>query len=528
MPVVLSALTEAQKLLKENRDAVEALGAAAKITATLLGVPFKGALIGLNALLQTHRGEIALIVALYKQWSELAQIVSKGGVPQVDPNAIPAQSTLEGAVDGLKLLQQVQEGYLKSLKPFNLREILGLDKGGSAASVAAAADPAIALLQQLQSELRSMTERTREQEIGLQLLDDQFKNVNATVRQYLVDAAKSIDLKKAEIEAAKKHAEEIEKEKRKILELKGSLSDFEFRQTQALRQIRFGDKTAVQEASEFVRLLEHAGLAVDSLTKFWLNFNAQIIDSVERVQRMLELMRESQGLVPAPGGPVPEGQPVPVDLGPPPEISIWQEAMGALQDQMVGFSDFIHTTFIQSVSDISAALGQGIAAWALYGGSFAKAMKQALAALGAKIAAEAIMQAAIHGAYAIGSAAFGNWAAAAKHALAAAKFAAIGGIAALATRALAGNDFKQGGGNAFEGGSSAGAGRNNASGGTTQRGQPTPVDLNRDSFVRVPPVINITISGEAAAAFDYKVERAVVQNINLNGEIRSMIKKEAA
>lgn len=527
IPTITNGLKMVQKIVADNKDGFEALGVAARGLTVLIGGPLVGSVQALGFIWKAHQPIIKLVAEMYERLAAAMQLVTDR-VPDIQGNEIPAID-LSGEKSGIALLRKVMEamkGQVKEDPLRGLKDFFDRNKGKKKEG----ADAGVELLQQLQQELRGLTERTREQQIGIQLLDDKFKGVNATVRQYLLDAAKAIDLKKAEIEEAKKHAAEVEKEKQKILQLKTALSDFEFQQIQTLRQLRFGDKTAVQEASEFVRLIEHAGLAVTDLTKFWLNFTAHLIDSNRQMKEMLELMRQTADAVPTPGGRVPEGQIVPIDLGvppPPPDFSVWQETMAALKAQMVDFSDFIRSTFVESIFDISDALGQGIATWALYGGSFAKAMKQSLAALGAKIAAEAIMMAAIHAAYAIGSAAFGNWAAAAQHAIAAAKFAAIGGIAALATRALAGNDFQQGGGNAFQGASGAGGGTN-ASGGTAQRGQPTPVDLSRDSFVRVPPVINITISGEAAAAFDYKVERAVVQNINLNGEIRSVLRKEAA
>lgn len=234
-------------------------------------------------------------------------------------------------------------------------------------------------------------------------------------------------------------------------------------------------------------------------------------------ERIAALVREGNARTQAPGGRVPEIVP---NLPEPPDFSIWEQTMEALFRRMVEFSDFLRTTFIQSIFGVSEALGQGVAAWALYGGSFAKAMKQALAALGAKIAAEAIMQAALHAAYAIGSAAFGNFGAAAQHALAAAKFAALGGIAALATRALAGNDFASGGGNAFTGGGTGGSQDRRAPGASPN---PQPFDASRPT--NQPTVIQpiVVIRGEATEGFRYIVEKVITESYRDSGKMRDVV-----
>lgn len=90
----------------------------------------------------------------------------------------------------------------------------------------------------------------------------------------------------------------------------------------------------------------------------------------------------------------------------------------------------------ESISAMGDALRQGIVGWILYGDSIGKAFKAALAQQAATLAAEFAMQALKHSLYALGSLAFGNFAAAAKHAAVAAAFAAAATGLGFAGRAL--------------------------------------------------------------------------------------------
>jgi hypothetical protein len=165
-------------------------------------------------------------------------------------------------------------------------------------------------------------------------------------------------------------------------------------------------------------------------------------------ERIRAILREQE----IEAGPVEQDErnPIPIEdldvLGEPPDISVWDEFFVSLQARMVAFSDFINGAFINSVHNMADALGDAVAAWALYGESIGKSLQKALAAQLAVIAAEATVQAALHAAYAIGKAAFGDFAGAAKHALAALKFAGVAVLTGVAAKAIAGNSFQSGGG----------------------------------------------------------------------------------
>lgn len=105
----------------------------------------------------------------------------------------------------------------------------------------------------------------------------------------------------------------------------------------------------------------------------------------------------------------------------------------SIADSIQSLSEQINS----SISSMVDALAQGYQAWLLYGDSMGKALKAALAQQLAAISAECLVQALKHAAYAIGSLAFGNFAAAAKHAAAAAAFGAAAAATGFGARALA-------------------------------------------------------------------------------------------
>lgn len=102
------------------------------------------------------------------------------------------------------------------------------------------------------------------------------------------------------------------------------------------------------------------------------------------------------------------------------------------KDHVRNASDSIRESVAQMADTIRDAFGtleggirQGIVAWLLYGESLGKALKRALAESLAAVAADAAIQALKHGAYAIGSLAFGDARGAILHAKAAAAFALL-------------------------------------------------------------------------------------------------------
>lgn len=204
--------------------------------------------------------------------------------------------------------------------------------------------------------------------------------------------------------------------------------------------------------------------------------------------------------------------PTVVDIGPPPGLSLWAELLASIRQEMVAFSDFVDTTLINSFHAMVGAVGQAVAAWALYGESIGKALKKALAGILAQVAAEAAIQALLHVAYAIGRAAFGDFAGAGKHALAALKFGAVAVAAGVGARLVAGNAFASASG----GGSGSGE---RAGGPEVRRPELQPVDINRRGGTQpqtITQVLEFKVKGDA-------VVEKFVQDYRLNGLTRVII-----
>jgi tape measure domain-containing protein len=192
------------------------------------------------------------------------------------------------------------------------------------------------------------------------------------------------------------------------------------------------------------------------------------------------------------------------------------------------------TILKQASMDALVSMGQGIGdlvqQWVIYGtvgpNAVRKMLAAVLAAAAAQAAVEAIMQLA-HAAkeFALGLAAAsnpftaamapGHFAAAAAHVTAAGVYGAVAGVAAVSGRLVAGNAFQ------------SAAGTSEASGGssTSGRGEIQTIEADRrqrSQSSQLPP-ITVVISGEAGAAFDYKVVRAVIGDHRLNGDVRTMV-----
>jgi hypothetical protein len=119
----------------------------------------------------------------------------------------------------------------------------------------------------------------------------------------------------------------------------------------------------------------------------------------------------------------------------------------------------IASTVIESFRAMEDATRQGIVSWLLYGESLGKALKRALAESLAAVAADAAIQALKHGAYAIGSLAFGDARGAVLHAKAATAFgllalgAGVGARIAANSAGLTRNSSSSAAGNAVGQGS---------------------------------------------------------------------------
>lgn len=275
-----------------------------------------------------------------------------------------------------------------------------------------------------------------------------------------------------------------------------ALTGFQEQQIEQLRQLIDGNKTALDQVNDFVVAYTKLGGVLDANQTHWLRFNAALIQSKENIGKLLDAIRESPDLVPA---IAPEGVPelteeqkrgnilTPEDqarLGAPPELTLWEQFGVALREiiagvrlEMVSLGEFMSGQFKLSFLEMGDALKQGIVAWLIYGESLGKALRKALAASLAHIAADAAIQALYHLAFAIGKLAFGDGAGASLHFVAAAKFGAVAAAAGVGSRLVAGSAFSS----TVAGSKSSGSSSQNPNQ-QAQSSSPQTVELNRTAL----------------------------------------------
>src|SRR5262249_46358733 len=62
------------------------------------------------------------------------------------------------------------------------------------------------------------------------------------------------------------------------------------------------------------------------------------------------------------------------------QIAIWDQVLTQIEERLQSFRNFSRGVLADAIGGLTNALAQGIEAWALYGQSLGKALKQALAA----------------------------------------------------------------------------------------------------------------------------------------------------
>lgn len=521
IPFALEVIEDLRKGLKDNKDVVEALGIVFRTTAQFIAAHFTGAIKLADGFIKNHKTEILLLKEAYENLAAAMQLVS-GSVPQIDPNAIPALPLVEGSrspAETLKWLQELQKTFLETTKRPDIKDALKdyfaeLDKAEREAQ------------QQQENAKRRLEQQLQVIEqlnIEYKRLSDSLRGIDVSTRAYAVSESVLTGVLKDASAELIKQAEAIAKStdnRAKQLELQNRLKEFLEQQEEAVRTAIEGERTHAEATNEFVKALEREGAVLQDVTKFWLNFNATILDSKDRLKILIEMMRESAELVPRPGGELPERSAgfvfddSSLGLPPPPEeFSLWEHAVMRLQDVMQSFSDFTQTTFVGAFESVAGALASGVEAWALYGESFGKAMKQALAASAARVAGEATFQGALHAAYALGSLALLDFRGAAQHAIAAAKFFAVAALAGIGARAIAGNTFQQGAGGG------AGSGSGGSSGSTRPgSGQRDPIDLTRPREVVHRWIFHVESN-------DSHILRVFQDDVRRNGSARQIIKE---
>lgn len=368
VPTITAGLKQAERIIKDNKEGVEALGFAAKGLTFIIGAPLLGAVQALGWFWKAHQPIINAIREAYEATAAAVQLVT-GRIPTVDTNAIPQQS-LEGEKSGILLMQEWQRAWKASggtrTMPPDLSKLEGMFKKDKKA---AGADPALALFKQLRGELQGLNEVTKLEELSVRLLDKEFKNISPTMKDQLVTIAKMIDLKRQTLDVEQEIEKKTRERDQQLKAEQEALSSFFGQQDEQLRELKHGAKTATDEVNDFRVAFNKLGGVFGAVALAQAKFNAAMIDSIKRTRVMLDLMRETADLVPGPGGKVPEfdinkvfGEAQQTDLGLPPPNTDFREIRRQMRE--LGFE--LTDIFSQSVGGgFRGGIDSGLAALSL-------------------------------------------------------------------------------------------------------------------------------------------------------------------
>lgn len=176
-------------------------------------------------------------------------------------------------------------------------------------------DPIIRLMERYEQQIDSLTPKTEEQRAQEELLNEEYAKSSERQKALVLTLARTVDAKRALQDASEKQArqQQIEAE---------ALESFMSRQAEALRQIKFGDKSAVDEFNDFRVAFHKLGGVLTETREHWLRFDAMLIQSAEHARLLLDTLRDVANTTPpiAPGGIPKHTGPVFDDsgLGPPP------------------------------------------------------------------------------------------------------------------------------------------------------------------------------------------------------------------
>lgn len=363
---------------------------------------------------------------------------------------------------------------------------------------------------------------TKTQEVEQELLAGKYRAATPALRELILTKAAEIEVAKQEIATNKalqeswhQTAVEVNRQLSARTSLEADITRELQQQRDALNAVQFGQKTHLQTVEEYIIRAAAEAEAVGGVTAKMRELFAILIQIAIKQDEIaaMETWKKVGEQIGFPKSVDLEGEEELKELG------IWDSAIGALEDRignllepMKAFHDAANLYVVGAFHGMAEAATDAVQAWILYGGSLGKALKQALAAELAAIAARAAIQAALHAAYAIGSLAFGNFAAAAQHGLAAAKFAAVAALTGIAARGLAVSAA-----GAQSGGVTAGSAFQSASQPRSTAGQPTTIDVNRRTSAQ--PAIHVTVrlQGDIATdALKTRVVDAVVESLDLN------------
>lgn len=526
MPLIVRALQDLSKILRENRELFILLGQAVglflqgnfRILAPALDIASRA--------VEGHKRALLPLIEIYERLAAVMQLVTNS-VPSVDPNAIPAVK-LPGAGG------DPGPTDLSILKTGIFRKKSGGGAGGGGA-------PRISegqrLLNQLTEEYNRLQEKANEltkvKIVALEILDSKYKNLSPTLRDQIFQQAALIDQAKEQADSDKRKAEATEK-----------IRAFLNRQNEAIRAVRMGNDDLSDSVAALEAELKKLGLTMDADTKRALEnavatrrasqavreriaLEQTRIDMMERErlatpERKQEQLEKESGIFRSEGdeerqrrvaGEVDQSR------------SAIDQLFGAIDENLSGAEQTAALAGLEALTTAFSGLGQAVGAvveaWVLYGSagtSVRKVTAQILAGVAQQAAVKAVFELA-EGFAALAMAFFGvpnAGPSASAHFTAAAIYGSIAAVAAVAGRSIAGDSFKK----SAEPGGGSGSSR---SGGSSdgQSAKPGTTDVNRNAIAQ--PMGTLTIN---LGLKDGVIADGFKKDYMLNGVTRLVIKTD--
>lgn len=588
MPAALSALKDLSKTLKDNQEAVKALGTALGLLSSVVGLFVKGNLVTLQALWEAHAPVVDRIVEAYERIAKAIEAVQRFRL---------GLSGLEGgaAVGGLNATAGVGLPEVGGAAAVNLPG----QKGVFAASLMASDDQAkkeLELERSLRAQLNLDFEKRNSDlnehydrqkqlvDLHLATLNEQIARERLANRrgfeQGAIDAEEFANRQRdLDLRAAQAKSQQIEETIRLTLELRKNLDQQEIqlrersfalseaRRKGELDRIKVAlDRQGTTESEALTRQLEFLkqthterigiinfelkALSTSTERKKELDAEKALVeqeytDTFKRLtQERIDAANAESVARHAPTGvsfspdqiAVAAGAAANAVAGVPPILRDTRDAFGELGKEISNVfglgregAEIFGGVMTTAFGMLAQAVGEAVHAFVLFGGA-GTGVKKFTAIMIAEIAKMAAVQAVWELAQGLAMLALNFFwpdpklaLAAAGHFHAAAVYGGLAAVAAGVGRAVAGGSFAAQG----AGGGGGGTGAGNPGRNPSDRPSAIEVDRGRQGLQATSqqPTIVIHLSGEAAAAFDYKVVKAVVGNHRLNGEIRSLTER---
>lgn len=377
-------------------------------------------------------------------------------------------------------------------------------------------------------------------------LEAEIDGVKVETRAYAVEQAiLNGALKDADVglqNMARETARLIDIDQKRLGFIK-QVTDFYNDQNRAIKELMEGQKGYMGQSEDFIKALEKEGAVLPENIKWWIRFNASILQANTALERAIELEerhRDIQSLPGVIGGLGLSDEEVEqraaaaanATAGASPGLTSAMlvsiaaqesafQGLGVAISETMGLSvqagQIIGGTLAGAFGQLANAVGDAVHSFILFGkveGGFRRFAAEIISSLAASAAVQAVYQLAQALAWTALNFFFPNpqYAKAAGMAFAsAAVFGSIAGVATVAGRAVAGNAFNQSTGGISGGGGSGGGG--SRSFGNDRR---DPIDLTRNQSQ--PQVIIVHLEMEEGL-----VVRQIERNVSRNGELRDLI-----